>query len=39
MTPNQEARACGIRRGGGKTFVVDGNTVLLEHWLKEVCSG
>lgn len=36
MTANQEYRARGIQRGGGRFFLIDGDTCLLVDWLKEV---
>jgi hypothetical protein len=35
-TPRQEQTIEAIRKAGGKVFVIDGDTCLLETWLVEV---
>jgi hypothetical protein len=35
-TPRQETTIAAIRAAGGKVFVIDGDTSLLESWLTEV---
>lgn len=36
LSANQERRIVGIRAAGGKVFVIDGDTDLLETWLEEM---
>jgi len=38
-TPRQEIQIAAIRAAGGTVFVIDGDTCLLETWLKEKIDG